>query len=114
MNDCAVALSAQEGPSKEFAKTPAMLITFPALYGIDYFLKGNPVRQIAVERSQRDGVLAPFRRGKLSGFVFQPGVADEEVLIVPPEAKRLCRGGMFTTNSTAHTCGIPGATPTKY
>jgi hypothetical protein len=66
-----------------------MLITFPAVYGIDYSIRGNPVRQIAVERSQRDGILAPFRRGKLSGFVFQPGVPDEEVLIVPPDAKRL-------------------------
>src|ERR1700745_3192943 len=66
-----------------------MLITFPAVYGIDYSIKGNPVRQIAVDRSQREGVLAPFTRGRLTGFVFQPGVANEEVLIVPPETKRL-------------------------
>jgi hypothetical protein len=64
-----------------------MFITFPALYGIDYSIKGNPVRQIAVDKSQRDGVLAPFTRGRLGGFVFQPGLVDEEVLIVPPEAK---------------------------
>jgi superfamily II DNA or RNA helicase len=69
-----------------------MLITFPAVYGIDYSIKGNPVRQIAADRSQREGVLAPFTRGRLSGFVFQPGVLDEEVLIVPPEAKRLPDG----------------------
>jgi len=66
-----------------------MLITFPALYGIDYSIQGNPVRQIAVDRSQREGALAPFTRGRLSGFIFQPGMVDEEMLILPPGAKRL-------------------------
>jgi hypothetical protein len=33
-----------------------MLITFPNLYGIDYFLEAIQFRQIAVERSQRRGV----------------------------------------------------------
>src|SRR3984957_4965683 len=69
-----------------------MLITFPPVYGIDYSIKGNPVRQIAVNKSQREGVLAPFARASLKGFVFQPGVVDEELLIVPPEAKRLPDG----------------------
>ncbi|HKR29857.1 MAG TPA: DEAD/DEAH box helicase family protein, partial [Terriglobales bacterium] len=65
-----------------------MLVRFPPVYGIDYSLKANPVRQIALGTSEREGALAPFRRGNLGAFVFQPGVADEEVLIVPPEAKR--------------------------
>lgn len=69
-----------------------MFITFPAVYGIDYSIKGNPVRQIAVGKSQREGILARFTRGRLSGSVFQPGVPNEEVLIVPPEAKRLPDG----------------------
>ncbi len=69
-----------------------MFITFPPVYGIDYSIKGNPVRQIAVDKSQREGVLAPFTRGSLAGFVFQPGLVDEELLIVPPEAKRLPDG----------------------
>lgn len=69
-----------------------MLITFPILYGIDYSLKGNPVCQVAVERSEREGSLAPFKRGRLNGFIFQPGMADQEVLIIPPEARRLPDG----------------------
>jgi len=32
-------------------------------------------------------------RGSLKGFVFQPGVVDEELQIVPPEAKRLAHSG---------------------
>jgi superfamily II DNA or RNA helicase len=70
-------------------KLPAMLITFPDVYSIDYSIKGNPVRQIAIGKRQRDGVLAPFTRGRIRGFVFQPGLVDDEVLIVPPETKRL-------------------------
>jgi len=72
--------------------TPAMLITLPAVYGIDYFIKGNPVRQIAVHSSRREGILAPFTRGSLKAFVFQPALVDEEVLIVRSEAKRLPDG----------------------
>lgn len=79
-----------------------MLITFPALYGIDYSIEGNPVRQIAKDRSQRDGVLAPFTRGRLNGFVFQPGMADEEVLIVPPGAKRLPDGHQRILRATVN------------
>src|SRR5208282_4598753 len=70
----------------------AMFVIFPAVYGIDYSIRSNPVRQIAMDSLQREGTLAPFTRGSLEGFVFQPGVGDEEVLIVPPEAKRLPDG----------------------
>src|SRR5690242_20001325 len=77
-----------------------MLITFPPVYGIDYSTKGNPARQIAVEKSQREGVLAPFTRGSLKAFVFQPGVVDEELLIVPPEAKRLPDGHVRILRAT--------------
>jgi len=77
-----------------------MLITFPPVYGIDYSIKGNPVRQIAVNKSQREGVLAPFTRGILKGFVFQPGVVDEEVLVVPPEVKRLPDGHLRILGAT--------------
>jgi len=77
-----------------------MLITLPVVYGIDYSVKGNPVRQIAASRPQREGVLAPFTRGRLSGFAFQPGVVDEEVLIVPPEARRLPDGYQRILRST--------------
>ncbi len=69
-----------------------MFITLPAVYGVDYSVKGNPFRQIAVGKSRREGILAPFTRGRLTGFVFEPGVAGEEVLIVPPETKRLPDG----------------------
>jgi len=79
-----------------------MVITFPAVYGIDYSIKGNPVRQIAVGRSQRDGVLAPFSRGKLKGFVFQPNVADQEVLIVSHEARRLPDGHQRVLRATVN------------
>jgi superfamily II DNA or RNA helicase len=77
-----------------------MLITFPAIYGIDYSIKGNPVRQIAMDRHQREGVLAPFTRGSLKGFVFQPGVVDEEVLLVPPDTKRLPDGYLRILRAT--------------
>ena len=69
-----------------------MLITFPSVYGIDYSIRSNPVRQIVMECSQREGVLSPFTRGSLKAFVFQPGVVDQEVLIVPSETKRLPAG----------------------
>ena len=85
-----------------------MVITFPAVYGIDYSIKGNPVRQIAVGRSQRDGVLAPFSRGKLKGFVFQPNVADQEVLIVSHEARRLPDGHQHRDHAADSPSRIPG------
>jgi hypothetical protein len=53
-----------------------MLITLPPVYGVDYSIKGNPVRQIAGDKSQLEGVLARFTRGSLKGFVSQPGVVD--------------------------------------
>jgi hypothetical protein len=77
-----------------------MLTTFPPVYGIDYSIKDNPSLQIAVNSSQKDGVLAPFTRGRLEGFVFQPGIVDEEVLIVPPEAKRLRDGHLRILRAT--------------
>jgi hypothetical protein len=73
------------------ANPGAMLITFPAIYGIDYSIKGNPVRQIALDKCQREGILAPFIRRGFEGFVFQPGVVDKEMLIVTPEHKTLTR-----------------------
>jgi superfamily II DNA or RNA helicase len=77
-----------------------MLVTFPAVFGIEYSLKGNPARQIAMDKFQREGMLAPFTRGRLQGSIFQPAVGDEEVLIVPPEAKRLPDGHLRILRAT--------------
>src|SRR5580692_5599197 len=77
-----------------------MLVTFPAVFGIEYSLKGNPARQIAMDKFQREGMLAPFTRGRLGGFIFQPAAGDEEVLIVPPEAKRLPDGHLRILRAT--------------
>ena len=51
-----------------------MLVNFPAVFGIEYSLKGNPARQIAMDKFQREGMLAPFTRGRLQGSIFQPAV----------------------------------------
>ena len=60
-----------------------MLITLPRILSIDECHSGNAIRQIGESSRQLEGVLAPFSRGSLRGFLFQSQDDGEETLIVP-------------------------------
>jgi hypothetical protein len=59
-----------------------MRLTFPNVLGIDVEEAKNPIQQIVELKHQREGNLVPFTSGRTTGFLFQPGSADE-VLILP-------------------------------
>ena len=66
-----------------------MRLLFPDVLAIDHSSKGNPIQQIGEKGLYRDGALAPFTRGNLKGFLFQPTASSDQVLIVPPKSKQL-------------------------
>ncbi len=73
-----------------------MILKIPAVLSVDESIENNPVWQIAEPAIQSDGRLATFTRGRLEGFIFQPNLG-EEVLIIsknkPPDGHpRVIRG----------------------
>jgi superfamily II DNA or RNA helicase len=66
-----------------------MRVLFPDVLAIDHSLKGNPIQQVGEKGLYRDGALAPFTRGHLKGFLFQPTAGNDQVLIVPTKSKQL-------------------------
>src|SRR5229473_2658219 len=60
-----------------------MLVTLPSVFTIDESRAGNPVQQVGELGGRREGAVAPFTRGHLHGFLFQPNAGTEPVLIVP-------------------------------
>ncbi|OGP59816.1 MAG: hypothetical protein A2162_01495 [Deltaproteobacteria bacterium RBG_13_52_11b] len=60
-----------------------MIITFPNVLLIDESRAKNPIRQVGELGLPREGALATFTHRRLEGFIFQPAVGSEEILIIP-------------------------------
>ena len=67
-----------------------MLLTTPYVLGIDESPHRNQRRQLAVPVQAVEGTLVTFTRNRVTGWLFQPTVGDECVLIIPTK-KRLDR-----------------------
>lgn len=59
-----------------------MLLRLPPVFSVDELIANSPVRQIGQLAFQSEGRLASFTRGRLQGFLFQPTVGDQ-ILIIP-------------------------------
>src|SRR5687768_6874988 len=64
-----------------------MLLTTPYVLGIDESPHRNQLRQIAVPVQAVEGTLVTFTRNRVTGWLFQPTVGDERVLIIPTRKK---------------------------
>src|SRR5262245_11868511 len=64
-----------------------MLLTTPYVLGIDQSPHRNQLRQVAVPAQAIEGTLVRFTRDRVAGWLFQPAVGDESVLIIPTKKK---------------------------
>ena len=64
-----------------------MLLTTPYVLGIDQSPHRNQLRQIAVPVQAVEGTLVTFTRDRVTGWLFQPTVGHEPVLIIPTKKK---------------------------
>jgi superfamily II DNA or RNA helicase len=62
-----------------------MHLKLPYVLGIDDSPAKNTLRQIAVPAVKSEGTLVPLTTDKLKGWLFQPAVGTEGILIVPPK-----------------------------
>src|SRR4030042_6432418 len=60
-----------------------MIIPFPNVLLIDESRAKNPLRQVGELGLPREGARATFTHRRLEGFIFQPAVGSEEILIIP-------------------------------
>ena len=64
-----------------------MLLTTPYVLGVDQSPHRNQLRQIAVPVQAVEGTLVTFTRDRVTGWLFQPAVGNESVLIIPTKKK---------------------------
>lgn len=60
-----------------------MRVDFPDVLGIDEWLMGSPIRQVAERGWAAEGTLVPFSRGKRKGLLFTPDDGGAEIIVAP-------------------------------